>query len=213
MKNSTINASAPPRYDATNNRTRQPFDSAKVRFLGGAAAITDALARHVRAKGVNVQLDCTVDHISTAHFDAVQLGGVQVWCRLLTCSSLLMHNSLLMYSTLLTCSSRLAFLQFEQSIARYGVRRIPFVGSGIRAASIQSRAAARSVYCLLCFVSRPRRFLTELYWHTGYIALLHIYASTCDGLNVYLYPSAGGNLTATQKALPFTHHYAWCQSG
>lgn len=77
--------------DAMNNRTRQPFDSAKVRFDGGAAAITEALASHVRGKGVNVQLDCTVDHISTAHTDAVRLDGVQVRDRLLTCSSLLAY--------------------------------------------------------------------------------------------------------------------------
>lgn len=63
---------------ATIGRTPQPFDSAKVRFEGGAAAIANALASHARTKGVNVQLDCTVEHISTAHDDAVRLDGVQV---------------------------------------------------------------------------------------------------------------------------------------
>lgn len=60
------------------DRTRQPLDSAKVRFEGGTAALTDALAGHVRAEGVNVVLDCAVNRISTADADAVLVEGVHV---------------------------------------------------------------------------------------------------------------------------------------
>lgn len=42
------------------------------------AALTDALAGHVRAEGVNVVLDCVVDRISTADADAVVVEGVHV---------------------------------------------------------------------------------------------------------------------------------------
>lgn len=59
-------------------RTRNPFDSKKVRFEGGAATITSAMANHLRAKGVNIQLDCTANRISTAHDDAVRVEGVKV---------------------------------------------------------------------------------------------------------------------------------------
>lgn len=40
--------------------------------------MTDALADHVRAQGVNVVLDCVVNRISTADVDAVVVGGLQV---------------------------------------------------------------------------------------------------------------------------------------
>lgn len=61
-----------------SSRTKQRFDSAKIRFEGGTAAITDALASHVRGKGVNVQLDCIVNHVSTAHNDGVIVEGSAV---------------------------------------------------------------------------------------------------------------------------------------
>ena len=60
------------------NRTRQPLDSAKVRFQGGAGALTDILADHVREQGVNVVLECVVDRVSTADADAVVVQGVHV---------------------------------------------------------------------------------------------------------------------------------------
>lgn len=60
------------------NRTRQPLDSAKVRFQGGAAALTDVLADRVREEGVNMVLDCVVDRVSTADTDAVVVQGVHV---------------------------------------------------------------------------------------------------------------------------------------
>lgn len=60
------------------NRTSQPLDSAKVRFAGGAAALTDALAAHLRAAGVNVMLNYVVNHISTAEAEGVLVEGVQV---------------------------------------------------------------------------------------------------------------------------------------
>lgn len=40
--------------------------------------MTDALAGHVRAEGMNVVLDCVVDRISTAGADAVVVEGVHV---------------------------------------------------------------------------------------------------------------------------------------
>lgn len=61
-----------------SNRTKQSFDSAKVRFEGGAAAIAVAIADHVREKGVNVLLDCTVNRISTEHGGGVVVEGVLV---------------------------------------------------------------------------------------------------------------------------------------
>lgn len=59
-------------------RTSQPLDSAKVRFAGGAAALTDALAAHLRAGGVKMVLDCVVNRISTADAEGVLVEGVQV---------------------------------------------------------------------------------------------------------------------------------------
>lgn len=68
-----------------SGRTKQPLDSAKVRFEGGAAAVTDRLASELRGKGVRVHLDCTVHHISTAHSDAVRVEAKQV--RICACLS------------------------------------------------------------------------------------------------------------------------------
>ncbi|CAN0116761.1 unnamed protein product [Ectocarpus fasciculatus] len=59
-------------------RIRQPLDSAKVRFQGGAAAVTDALANYVRAKGVSIVLNCVVNKISTTDADAVLVEGIQL---------------------------------------------------------------------------------------------------------------------------------------
>lgn len=63
-------------YGDSTTRTKQSFDSAKVRFEGGAAAIAVAIADHVREKGVNVLLDCTVNRISTEHGGGVVVEGV-----------------------------------------------------------------------------------------------------------------------------------------
>lgn len=60
------------------HRTRQPLDSAKFRFDGGVATLAEALANHVRGKGVNLVLDCVVNRVSTADSDAVVVEGVQV---------------------------------------------------------------------------------------------------------------------------------------
>lgn len=81
-------------WRVSRNRTRQPLDSAKVRFKGGAAALTDALAGYVRAEGVSVVLGCVVNRISTADADAVLVEGVHVRehprgfkCMLLICKT------------------------------------------------------------------------------------------------------------------------------
>lgn len=56
----------------------QKFDSAKVRFEGGAAAITRALANHAREQGVRVQLNCTINRISTEAGHEVLIEGLLV---------------------------------------------------------------------------------------------------------------------------------------
>eukprot|EP00752_Nemacystus_decipiens_P005918 g5348.t1 len=62
--------------DKSVTRTRQPLDSARVRFQGGAAALTDILANHLREQGVNLVLECMVDRVSTTDDDAVVVQGV-----------------------------------------------------------------------------------------------------------------------------------------
>ncbi|CAM9768743.1 unnamed protein product [Ascophyllum nodosum] len=64
-------------YGESVKKTKQPLDSAKVRFEGGAAAITSALAKHVREKGINLQLDCTISNVSTSDDDVVLVEGRQ----------------------------------------------------------------------------------------------------------------------------------------
>ena len=68
-------------YGESVKKTKQPLDSAKVRFEGGAAAITSALAKHVREKGINLQLDCTISNVSTSDDDVVLVEGRQVRIR------------------------------------------------------------------------------------------------------------------------------------
>lgn len=60
------------------NRTPEPLDSEKVRFAGGAAALTDALSRHLSSAGVKLALDCVVNRVSTTDAEGVLVEGVQV---------------------------------------------------------------------------------------------------------------------------------------
>ncbi|CAM9294743.1 unnamed protein product, partial [Discosporangium mesarthrocarpum] len=58
-------------------RTKDAFDSAKLRFKGGAFAITTALAAHLKERGVRLQLGWRVTHVSTELPNELQVRGIQ----------------------------------------------------------------------------------------------------------------------------------------